>query len=189
MFSSYYLIESTIDEIKKSMETEKTVIFFGGIPGSGKTYYAKQNFNNVPILDIDEISMELAQVKDQENITDEEKETIRKNTSKAINERKKEAHRLIGSGESFIYMGTIANEKGIKNMIDFAKAHGYKTGIIYINVSVETAMKQNQNRLEGGGRGVPLDVAKYKISRDFERVKQSINNLRNEVDYYLEVRK
>jgi predicted kinase len=188
MFSEYYLFESTVDEIKKSLAYVKTVIFFAGLPGGGKTYYTNKNFPGVNILDTDEIAMDLAQVKDRENITDEEKEKIRQNTSKAIKNRKDEAHSKIQSGENFIYMGTMANQKGIENMINFAKEHGYKTGIIYINVSVDTALKQNEKRIEDGGRGLPPEVAAHKIPKSYERIKQSINNLRNQVDYYLEVR-
>jgi len=184
-FKGFVLSESTVPEIKKELETGKIVVFVAGIPGAGKTYYINNNLPNSEVLDVDNIAMELAGVQGR---TEDERHQIRKKTSKAIRIKTEKFKNNIESGISFIDTGIFANLKSTKNKINLAKNNNFKIALIYINVSPELAIKRNIERINKGERGIEPEVADTKIKMKYQDIKEVINIIKHDVDYYLEVK-
>jgi predicted kinase len=187
VFQKFFLLENTLDTLKKQLlDGEKITVFTGGAPGSGKTTFINQNFPGVPYLDVDEIALKMAGVTNT-NLSPEDREKIRRIVTKATTEKKRLFQDYLSSGTSFIHSGTLVNIKNGLNMIEWAENAGFKTAIIFINVPVEIAIERNKKRVEAGERGIDLETAEESIRYKDKYIRESINILKEKVDYYLEV--
>lgn len=158
-----------------------------GLPGAGKTTFIKNHFPDVECLDVDDIAMKLAGIENK-HISQEDRERLRKFVGKATQEKKKLFAQNLDEGLPFVHSGLMANSKYALNMINQAKEKGFETAIIHVNVPVETAIAQNKKRVEGGERGIDLNVAEIKITKKAEYIADTINKTRDMVDYFIEVR-
>lgn len=144
----------------------KRVLFTMGLPGAGKskvlnTVYVN-HLNYSVLIDPDEIKKEKLDY-------DPKAPHVYHEWSKA--EARKRMYQAIANDQDLVIDGTGTNvEKMVKWIRDF-QAAGYEVEIVYVQVSVATAIKRNANRM----RVVPESLIREKaetISVAFELISQ-----------------
>ena len=136
-----------------------------GAPGSGKTYYARQNFSSMKIIDIDEINKEMFGNKGMEGGTFAKSTVIANKMTKDY----------IKQGKSFVKDGTAANLNTLAKFLEELKAANYHTTLVYIDVPLEVAKAQAQKREQEEGRMVPektIEDMWAKINANFSKAKK-----------------
>jgi predicted kinase len=148
------------------------VLICGGV-GAGKSYVLSKN-TDLPIIDIDDVTMELGNG-----------EYNPKNTSKAMAITNKKVKSKIESGESFIHMGTSANLNSTINKLTYAKSNGYTTVLLFIDTPPEQAYANNQERVGAGGRG--NEIPEHKFQRTYDSAKNTFDKLKDDelTDYVI----
>ena len=164
-------IESVSGLIKKiEADGSGICILTIGAPGVGKSYVTNKYLPGVKQIDYDaeveEISRSFGTAYDA------------KHKSKGMHSAFKKVAELLKSKGSFIYQGTSANTKSTENKLIRAKEAGVMTMLLYIDVPLEQALKQNRDRIEAGGRGVPAEK-EYKIERNWNDAKFTFDSLKN----------
>lgn len=132
-----------------------------GAPGSGKSYYARQHFSSMKIIDIDEINKEMFGNEGMEGGT----------FAKATVIANKMTQDYIAKGKSFVKDGTAANLNTLAKFLDELKEANYHTTLVYIDVPLEIALKQ----AEGRTRKVPPETITEmwkKINANFVKAKK-----------------
>jgi len=155
-----------------TLEDPVYVLIAGGV-GAGKSYVLSKN-TKLPIIDIDDVTMELGGG-----------EYSAKNTSKAMAITKKKVLDMLDSGESFIHMGTSANLNATINKLKVAKDKGFTTVLLFIDTPPEQAIENNKERVTKGGRGDT--IPDHKFQRTYDGAKNTFDNLKNDdlVDYVI----
>lgn len=172
--------ENSVEGIKSLVDSgEKVYILYGGGIGSGKSHHAADNFSDMKIIDSDEIAMR--------NAGDTPPDQIPPSIySAALKEKQREVAEALQGAESFIEMGTSSNEEAAIKKIEAAKANGFKTAFIFVDVPLQVSIDRNRERIQKGGRGVPQDK-EYKIERTNERARNTAEQMKKLADLYLEV--
>ena len=135
----------------------KVCFFTMGLPASGKTTYSKKaleelgiNPDNIIHLDPDDI---LEFLREQPNSMNLNLGSLNK---KSIIIASKIFNKIITSAEKYsvIYYGTGKNWSSYQTMINKAKANDYTTGLINVELDLETAIERNAKRNRSVGRNV-----------------------------------
>lgn len=128
---------------------DKELILMIGIPGSGKSTFARRYSNNN--RDISIVSSDAIRAKLYGD------ESIQGNGREVFENVQRDIEVLISLGRSTIILdATNLRRRDRKKYIKLANKSGYKCGAIYCDVSLETAQKRNKQR----ARQVPDDIIK-----------------------------
>jgi len=137
----------------------KTVTFFMGGPGSGKSFIRKRDFAGLKVYDSDQIML------DMPGYTPEKMDEFH---HAAASELSRQIKAAFEAGETNIcYDGTGSNAEKYVNLIQSAQANGYTTKVVYVRCPLRTALKRNAER----SRVVPESVVRSKhatIATSFE---------------------
>ncbi len=117
--------------------TTKTAIFTMGLPGAGKSTVCAQKFPGVDMIDPDA-------VKEGHADYDAKNPAALHVWSKAVT-AEMFADKLAGT-EDFILDGTGTNVEVLVSNIRKAKVAGFETTLLYVTVSLETALDRNSKR-------------------------------------------
>tara|TARA_R110001606_G_scaffold82261_1_gene188845 strand:- start:684 stop:1226 length:543 start_codon:yes stop_codon:yes gene_type:complete len=148
------------------------VLIAGGV-GAGKSYVLSKN-TDLPIIDVDDVTMELGNGKYDS-----------KNTGRAREITKQKVADAMEKGESFIQMGTSANLNSTINKLTYAKSNGYTTVLLFIDTPPEQAYANNQERVGAGGRG--NEIPEHKFQRTYDGAKNTFDKLKDDelTDYVI----
>lgn len=136
----------------------KTATFMMGLPGSGKSTVSRNRFAGQTFLDPDEI-------KKEHPLYDPKNVQIVHEWSKEIEEKR--FLRLITEDNSFVVDGTGTNAENLVRRMNQAKAMGFSINLVYVRVSLHTALARNAKR----ERNVPESIIREKalnIATSFE---------------------
>jgi putative nucleotidyltransferase with HDIG domain len=118
---------------------ERQVIMMSGLPGSGKTHWAKQQ--GLPIISLDDIRKDL-KIKPTEN------------QGKVIQSAKKACRKMMGKDRPFIFDATNLTLNIRSNWIKLFRDYNARIEIVYIEPEFKTILKQNKER----DNPVPEDI-------------------------------
>lgn len=160
-------------------------IFTGGSPASGKSTFITNNADyllssNIFHLDADEIRAKLPEYQGwNANSTHQETNDI---VNDVLNRIGSEPCRY-----DFIYDGTMNRAKKYFTLINKVKSLGYKTYIIFMDISYAEAKKRALNRYREKGRFVPMEVIDDFFTKIGDQAKgiSSLNELKELVDGYV----
>lgn len=147
------------------------VTIIGGV-GSGKNHFYKDYFDNFRLFDIDEYV---------EKLSDGNWEESRKYVSAAMHSVESDLKEHFNTGESCVNTCSGAITSGILKKMQWAKDQGYKTVVIFIDVSAETAMSRNIDRVNAGERGL---IPEYKVLRTNEAARNNYPVLERAADLH-----
>jgi len=153
------LLESTIGQSIQQADTPIYAYVIGG-SASGKNYWYERNLQEIPLVDIDVYTKQLALDTGGDP---------RKLVSKGIAMCNKELGNCFEKGESVGQTGTGANTKGVYNRLKKAKDAGFNTALILISVDPEVAIERNQQRVDSGGHGDTLSADKITRTNGYAR--------------------
>ena len=136
----------------------KELIIMAGLPGAGKSYIRNKYYNKFNVVDCDEIKKKLPNY-------DPEQPRALHQESKIVEEY--EIDHNLKEGNSFVYDTTATNIDKIVKLIQHAQELQYRVTIVYVKVSLATAMMRNSKR----DRVVPVDV----ILDKYSKLNESIN--------------
>jgi len=123
--------------------TKSKVYILSGLPGTGKDTYIKRNFNNIPVISLDEIRKEL-----KIKATDEQ--------GKVIQKAKETAKEYLRKGLDFVWNATNTSKQMRSSLIQLFDTYDAYIKIIFIYKPLSTILIQNKQRVEI----VPDDVIK-----------------------------
>jgi shikimate kinase len=170
-----FIIESTLDKgILKA-------IFVVGIPGAGKSYTIKRLYGTISpvVVNTDKATEFLSK---KLNIPSKnETWPIIKNDAQRIT-KSQLFHYLNGLLPLFID-GTSNDVSNILNRVGILESIGYDVGMVFINVSLDTAIKRVEERAKKINRYVNLDF----IKRTFDISQENKNYFKNKFDFFYEV--
>lgn len=129
-------------------DTKSKVYLMSGLPGSGKDYYVKKNFD-IPVISLDEIRKEL-KIKPTET------------QGLVINTAKERAKNFLRKGEDFVWNATNTVKSTRDNLINLFTTYNAFITIIYIsgNLNLNKILEQNKNR---------IDIVPEKVIRKLHR--------------------
>ena len=186
--------EMKIDDLVILVKKSKVPIFIlvCGSLGSGKSTIVDTYLSNITVIDPDKFTIDLG------NGT-----YYGSNVAKSMAMVKKAVIEQMDKRETFIQQGTSANLQSTFNKLKVAHAKGYKTILLYVDTSVEQAIKQIENRVSFGGHGATIDATKvaktsagakltfrtltgveYELTTDadLKRVEQALEKTENTID-------
>jgi len=111
------------------------VIVMSALPGTGKDFFIKRKFKDIPMVSLDDIRREL-----------KIKPTDKKGNGKVVQMAKEKARQFLRKKETFIWNATNISKKMRKQLIDLFQDYGAKTRLIYLEVPYKRLLQQNQNR-------------------------------------------
>uniref|UniRef100_UPI0024A9137D zeta toxin family protein n=1 Tax=Phaeodactylibacter xiamenensis TaxID=1524460 RepID=UPI0024A9137D len=154
-------------------------ILTGGLPGSGKSTYIRNNkdwMTNPAIfkIDADDIRAKLPEYKGwNASQTHSETQDLTKTLLNKVGK--------FGCSFDVIYDGTMNKSKKYKPLIDTLKKEGYRVFIMFMKVDKKTSMDRAMGRYKRSGRYVP----RFVIEEGAENGLDAFNELKNEVDGYV----
>lgn len=177
------LHEKIIDETLKDEKSSKkpVAILMGGGGASGKGTILNREIlpkYDKPVIDPDEIKSKLP-----------EKEFFQKENSKTMSTRlhressnvtKQAIYTAISEKKSFIYDGTMRDEKKYSEIIKDLKKNGYKVKAAVVYVDFDEAVKRAEERGKKTGRFVPLEA----LQDSHTRVTKTFAKLKPQFDSY-----
>jgi len=122
------------------------VYILGGLPGSGKDTYIKNNLSHLPVISLDNVRQKL-KIK-----------ASNKNQGLVIQTAKDEARTYLRKKRPFVWNATNMTKLHRNVIIQLAVEYGAKIHIIWLDVNVEDATNQNFEREEK--QFVPRSVIK-----------------------------
>lgn len=125
------------------------VVLMSAIAGTGKDTYIQNHYPTLPTISLDDIRIEMKAVRNK------------KWEGRVIQEAKKQAKEYLASHKSFIWNSTNLIEKNRKELIDLFATYNAIVEIVYLEVDVNTLLKQNSMRIDA----VPESVVKKMIKR------------------------
>jgi predicted ABC-type ATPase len=154
-------------------------ILTGGLPGSGKSTYIRNNkdwMTNPAIfkIDADDLRAKLPEY-DGWNATQTHEET-RDLVKTLLNKVGK-----TGCSYDVIYDGTMNKSKKYKPLVETLKKEGYRVFIMFLKVDKKTSMTRAMNRYQKSGRYVP----RFVIDEAAENGLAAFNELKDLVDGYV----
>lgn len=154
-------------------------ILTGGLPGSGKSTYIRNNkdwMTNPEIfkIDADDIRAKLPEYKGwNASQTHSETQDLTKTLLNKVGK--------FGCSYDVIYDGTMNKSKKYKPLIDTLKKEGYRVFIMFMKVDKKTSMDRAMGRYKRSGRYVP----RFVIEEGAQNGLAAFNELKNEVDGYV----
>jgi predicted kinase len=166
-------------------DRQPIAIFTGGSPASGKSTFLEKNAKyllskDIFHLDADEIRSKLPEYKGwNANSTQLETTDIVNDILNKIGSE--------GCRYDFVYDGTMNRAKKYFDLINKAKSLGYKTYIIFMDISYGEAKKRVLERYRDRGRYVPVEVIDDFFTKvgDKSKGEDSLNQLKPMVDGYV----
>ena len=156
------LEQELYEKYTKGKELSSGFCFFTmGLPASGKTTHSRKVLKELNInpehiihLDPDDILEFLRQQPNTGNLN------LGALNQKSIIIANKIFNKIIVSPEKYsvIYYGTGKNWQSYQTMINKAKKNGYKTGLINVELDLETAVERNAKRNRTVGRNVITSI-------------------------------
>jgi len=145
------------------------VLFSMGLPGAGKSYVLENEYSEfckkATMIDPDSIKRER---KDFDN----NNPSIYHNWSCEVADQRIESYSDYGF--DLIIDGTGTNFEAMLRKIALLKEKGYETELVYVKVSLETALKRNQER----PRHVPEEI----ILKKATQIREAFNIVSNFID-------
>ncbi len=154
-------------------------ILTGGLPGSGKSTYIRNNkdwMTNPAIfkIDADDIRAKLPEYKGwNASQTHSETQDLVKNLLNKVGK--------FGCSYDVIYDGTMNKSKKYKPLIDTLKKEGYRVFIMFLKVDKATSLERAMGRYKKSGRYVP----RFVIQEGVENGLTAFNELKGIVDGYV----
>ena len=148
----------------------KKLIIMAGIPGSGKSYTRERLYQNVAVVDCDELKKSLKNY-DPKNPQSTHRQ------SKVLEQY--EIYKNFKNEISFVYDTTATNTDKIIKMTIEAQKLGYIVVMVYVKVSLATALIRNTLR----PRIVPEEIILDKHSK----IKTSMKIAKKYVDEFITV--
>ncbi len=170
---SEFVLINYIDALPATKTLPIYVMVAGGM-AAGKSYIVSKYIETIKVFDIDDTMTDMGFIE----YTDEQFSQAMKNISIQI-----EKH--MTDHKSMVAMGTSSNISTAINRLYEAKQKGYTTVLLHVDASIEQSIKQNNERLEQGKRGVSK-VEEYKIERTNVGAANTVATLRETalVDYF-----
>lgn len=179
-----------VDEIFENVKCIKSgnqpiAVFTGGSPASGKSTFLKKHASyilsdDIFHLDADEIRSKLPEYKGwNANATHTETTDI---VNSILDRLGSESCRY-----DFVYDGTMNKAKKYFSIINKVKSLGYKTYIIFMDISYPEAKKRVLQRYQNSGRYVPMEVVDDFFTKTGDKSKGeiSLEELKDVVDGYI----
>ncbi|MFK8005732.1 MAG: AAA family ATPase [Saprospiraceae bacterium] len=111
------------------------VIMLSALPGTGKDFFIKENYKNVPVISLDAIRRE-----------NKISPTDKKRNGQVIQIAKEQARVFLRKKETFIWNATNITRNLRTPLISLFQSYGAKTKLIYLEVPYQKLMQQNRNR-------------------------------------------
>lgn len=148
----------------------KKLIIMAGLPGAGKSYTRQKYYNKYKVVDCDEIKKTLPNYDPMfPRALHEESKVV----------EKYEIYKNFKDGESFVFDTTGANSDKMIKLTKQAQGLGYEVTIVYVEVSLKTAMLRNSKR----SRVVPDEV----IMEKYNTLYNSLDKLKLYVDDFITI--
>ena len=179
-FKKIYESSNNNDQVKDTMKNGSPMyVVTAGIQGSGKSTFAVENFKDIDVVDLDEINKKMS---------NNDMNLFQQNRNNAIIAKNDIIASHFKMKKSFIDAGTAANTQATLRKLEKAKALGYITVLIYMNIPIEVAIERNNKRLKDGGHGVPIERTQEVISRTDMNVRITVKEAQKSglVDFYIE---
>ena len=170
-------------------------VFMAGAPGAGKSFVA-DSMALPAQLGYKEINsdMEFTRYMKEAGLTDDKgavildpKQSYQRNVVRTVAKRHtkaKQRHAMIGR-LGLVIDGTGANSKKVLSQKKTLEALGYETAMVYVNVSLDTAIESDINRGKAGDRsiGAELVTAKYiQLEKSIDPLKKAFGRRFFEID-------
>jgi putative nucleotidyltransferase with HDIG domain len=137
MFSKlkYFLKEDAAPTFQHFNDTKTEVIVLAGIAGSGKDFFIKKHYPQLPVVSLDDLRR-------KNNI----KHGDTKGNGQVIQEAKELAKSYLRKQQPFIWNATNITLQMREQLIDLFLVYNAYVKIIYVEVPYATLLKQNSNR-------------------------------------------
>ena len=126
------------------------VIMMSALPGTGKDFFIKKNYKDIPVISLDNIRR-----------ANKISPTDKKGNGQVIQMAKEQARVFLRKRETFIWNATNLSINLRTPLIDLFQSYGAKTKLIYLEVPYKKLMNQNLNR----DFPVPRKVVERMISK------------------------
>ena len=157
---------------------EKVYILIAGVNGAGKSTFYHSDYNIGCFFDFcdDNVLQEMYRVNADEILREFGDWRNTKDSMEAGRIAIKRIRNYFKEGSSFCQETTLCGRNILRN-IAFAKANGYKVGIIYVGVeSAELAISRVQQRVQAGGHGVDAADIRRRYNESFSNLNHVINS-------------
>jgi predicted kinase len=156
-------------------------IFVVGLPGAGKSYTIKQLRGQVsPKVVNTDIAAEFLSSKWKKEINSE---TWNEFKDTALRITKNSLTQYLNGALPLFIDGTSNDASNILHRIGILESIGYDVGIVFVNTSLETALKRAEERAEKIGRRVDPEFIRKVHSRNEENV----NFLKKKVEFFKQI--
>lgn len=162
------LSNNLIDDIKNAAPVFLLII---GGSASGKNYVYEQYFSEIPLVDVDSITKELA---------NGDLGLARKFVSKAVAMANKELQKYFENKESVAQVSTGAGAKAVFNKLKKAKDNGMNTALILVDTDIKKAIERNKQRAASGKQGLIPD---WKVEKSNLAARDSFNQNAKYADF------
>lgn len=116
-------------------DTWGEVVMLSGLPGTGKDYFIKEKFPDIPMISLDEIRKE-----NKISPTD--------NQGKVANIARDIAKEYLRRHQPFVWNATNITPQTRESLVSLFETYKAKVRIIYLETDYDRLIKQNQNRKE-----------------------------------------
>jgi len=154
------ILKTIIERVK-----ENTLYLVIGGSASGKNYYVNKHLNNIDLVDLDEITLKLA----NGNVED-----TRKYVSKGIVIANKMLLDHYKSNKSVVQVTVGGGLQAVVNKLKLAKSYGFRTELIYLESNLEVALKRNIERAKLKKQSLIPD---WKVEKTIERSKETYEKI------------
>lgn len=115
--------------------TGPEVILLSGVAGSGKDYYIRKTFPDLPVISLDDLRRK-QKIKHGDS----------KGNGRIIQEAKEQAKAYLRAGKTFVWNATNITAQMREQLIDLFAVYDPKIRIVYLEVPYKTILAQNRNR-------------------------------------------
>lgn len=158
-------------------------VFVIGIPGSGKSYTSKSLAGRISprIVNTDKATEFLAA---RDNVTIDSKIWMKTYKDTALRVTKSALTQYLNGVLPLMIDGTSNDASNLLHRMGILESLGYDVGIIYVNTSLDTAIKRVEERNATTNRTVDLDF----VRAVHERTEANVEFLRSKVSFFAEVK-
>lgn len=148
-----------------------TMVFMMGLPGAGKSTVSDKLYPELPRIDADAI---------KQSHPDYNGSNACELHQWSLEQFEIQWQQAVLAGESVIVDGTGTHADTMVRRITMAKAAGFTTKLLYVKVSLKTALKRAAQREKETGRAMPAQVIRDKardISTSFDIVSSYVDEI------------
>lgn len=174
-FETFLINENSKNSpIPEFFEKEKLGIILLGVPGSGKSTFARNVINkyqrNIKSFSTDDVSLKFTKDPGKYH-----RGSAELNIQYLLN--------YMNSGQNFVYDTTGANDKAVFDVFKSAKKNGYKVVFILMLIDLDTAKNQNLSRFKKGGHMADQEYIEFVYSRQLRTTKDFLKYLKPDSFY------